>query len=341
MRNRQTITDELVDIYSLFRLLDFSDTHDDSRELDANCPFKVASLFPKHFLNKVLDEHILEIANKSSRVCEQLFQPPEEFAGLDQQPVEPRKVIKQFFHYSLHYLYDFVTKLNWYDNKIFVSKDSDENKYLRFKDFLKFRNHLDGLNLDIRGKHLAVSPDKSISYPTGSGIRLPRSSLRGSPSSISSSPRGRRRVSFKDGTLSDSALTSRAITDVQLWFALDLQIYAVDLLVQQLCSTLWALVTEVDYAISPGRQRLEGGPSREIKEMNRLYVLALESIQVLCKECLSERMSEIVSNENSKSCTYKLTRIHSYLKWISRDIEGKIISKFAKHFAKHYKRTEE
>lgn len=338
MCSRQTITDELVDIYTLFRLLDFCDAQRDIKKSDQH-KFKLQSLFPKGFFSKVLDEHISLVIEKSNLVCNQLFELAQEEQGTDDASFKSRSKVEEFFHFSLHRLYDFVLKLDWYDDSSFVAKEVEESRYSRFKDFLKFRDHLDGLNVEVKAKQLVVSPDRGASSPTGSGIRLLKSSLRSGLSSIANSPKGRRRVSFKNEASSKSAVDNRANLNVRMWFALDLQIYAVNVLIQQLCASLWTSVTDEETKNSP-RHRKSRNIIREVQGTSRLFITTLESIQILCKDCLLKLMSDIISYESSKGSADKLSRIQSYLVWISKDVESKIVSKFARYFATHYKPSE-
>lgn len=335
MYKRPNATDELVDIYTLLRLVDSSADPEDNR---SGKPIRLESIFPRQFINKVLNEHILHVKDLSNEICNQIFNLPGRDERIDKQPGHLARV-DEYFHFCLHQLYDYVTNLDWYDNGLYTIKDLDDPRYKDFKEFLNFRDRLDDITTLVRGrqqKHQSsVSPSES---------KFNKSNLRSSGSA--SSPRDRRRVRFSKAVLvladdKEPALTQRYRKEVQMLFALDLQIYGINLFFQQLCSNLWSAVETNAIPdnlrkITDSKSRIETthlrSVTKDIRAINRIFLMSLDCLNILKEVYLLGHLSEMVSFEYPRILRYQLDRIKSYSRWVGEEMEGKIILKLVKHF---------
>lgn len=341
MRKRPNTTDELVDIYTLLRLVDSSADQGD----DTNSPGqsgKLESVFPKQFINKVLNEHILDVKELSNEICNQIFSLPRRDDRIDKQPEHLARV-EEYFHFCLHQLYDFYTNIDWYDNEVFVIKDLNDQKYGEFREFLIFRHRLDEITTLMRGPHQRseIKRESSLSSPLESKVQ--KSNLRSLGSA--NSPRDRRRVRFSKAerpmaTTKQPIWTQRDHKEVQILFALDLQIYGINLFFHQLCANLWTIIN-ADVIRDNLRQVIDSKIkirtsqlyelAKDVRAINRLFLITLDCLNISKELYLIGHLSEIVSFEYPRTLKYKLGRIQSYCRWVDKEMESAIILRMAQH----------
>lgn len=334
MSTRLNLSDELQYIYSTLRRLKSLNRiastgailSADPRQENRVDIFDVASLFPRKFILKLLDERIGDLNDLADKVAVRLFK---KFSTRGQAGIEnneatggPQKAmansttptaiqkalgnakypeLDEYFHFSFNSLYDFFIEFDWHEAEIDILDKSDlgfVQKHLHhFNGYLEFQKSID----DFR-KTLATPRTNSSAASMKGEKSLLKSNMSVADRMSSRSPGQRRRVRFKDSTPEDSGvahLTSldKILRDSQSIMALKLLIYSMNNLIQYLCNQLANWVESHGSEFSESIEKILESKRKvssnqlqslvlKIKTSNEIYLNFLSSVSEIKKRYL-------------------------------------------------------
>lgn len=175
-------SEELQYIYSTLRRVKCIEKFESNASLKANVFSFDASLFPKIFLLKSIDERLEDIEELAEEFCRHLFK---QIGGrpkqIDKEELKQTKTdatvqrifdknvkypdLDEYFHSSLYYLHDFLIDINWHEADLDILSKADlayvNNNLKFFQAFLAFQKVLNNLILQTRQSPVSTKAESS------------------------------------------------------------------------------------------------------------------------------------------------------------------------------------
>ena len=279
--------------------------------------------------------------------------------------------LDEFFHFSLYHLHDFFIDLDWHEPDLDQLSKSDLDyikaaKLHNVENFYLFQRTLTDLVQQSKKPSSAIKTERGGFYvqkvvgggsspasPRGKSIlksdSSPISASSGASSNRSMSPT-RRRVRFRDSSpggkddRGSEAITEQDFRDGQSMFALDLFLFALNLLIQRLTDKLVDWFTTAKMELESGlrmliesKQKLKTNQlqavAKKIKVINDAHLTILEFFAELRLTYLMDWISDALVARDPEPLIrlQKAPRISMFAQKVSVDVESKIILRLAKH----------
>lgn len=347
---------ELINIYTLLNVL----TLNSEQSIHGSLNVK---LFPRKFIIKLIDERLAKLNKLADDLVSKLFKRLLNNSKQINERLTDDQLIKQhfitrcfefdeYFHFSLHYLHDFIIELNWHESFIehyLTNEDLSfiKDKLKRFEDFLSFREKLfefyetqSKKPQDASSDNLGTEVSKTKTLPPPpSRLSKFKSSLSSARSSRVDSPSQRRQIRFKDSPTDVlvGLKQNQDRKDSHSVLALDLLIYSINLFLQSVCNQLveWSTncsdISEQILLLKESRNKIKSiqlnSLAKQIKESNDVHLTILEHLTDLRKIYLSDFLLNILCIKDSEKLlkSYKKPHIDRYIQLIDRDLERKLI----------------